>query len=371
LARDPRSATYDRLWDHDSTDGGGPFIELLDAMRRRVGVEASHSGEVAPGVDGRHPSRDAERAGQLHRWSLSARVRVRARNVLRRWAAAQTDPRLVWVDPLAPAGNFVMIADLFWSLRLSRTTDPASVELDEADLDDLWLRWLRPFVGTGEADGWLDRLDAGERSTAVKRMPEGVRAKVAALCWLLARPGAGQRERVVGCQRVVEAALQQGFLEPSAETATYLAAVTGKPVTRDSVDSTLLAAIAFVDDRLWCDRVSKELEVHDLSLEDVSSGGTPRVRIHVGGIADPLLDTRVPRLVAGIRRYRRCNDVALFSTDHEWRLSVHTGDKIAYLGSAGNLTESVLSMQDGTLEAIARDGGVLSNLFVRRLQAVG
>src|SRR5664280_1174075 len=100
---------------------------------------------------------------------------------------------------------------------------------------------------------------------------------------------------------------------------------------------------------------------------------TPRVRIHVGGIADPLLDTRVPRLVAGIRRYRRCNEVALFSfsTDHEWRLSVHTGDKIAYLGSAGNLTESVLSMQDGTLEAIARDGGVLSNLVVRRLQAVG
>src|SRR5664280_3359134 len=79
-------------------------------------------------------------------------------------------------------------------------------------------------------------------------------------------------------------------------------------------------------------------------------GRTPRVRIHVGGIADPLLDTRVPRLVAGIRRYRRCNEVALFSfsTDHEWRLSVHTGDKIAYLGSAGNLTESVLSMQDGT-----------------------
>ena len=80
-------------------------------------------------------------------------------------------------------------------------------------------------------------------------------------------------------------------------------------------------------------------------------------------------------LTATRRAYEqvRCAVVALFSfsTDHEWRLSVHTGDKIAYLGSAGNLTESVLSMQDGTLEAIARDGGVLSNLFVRRLQAVG
>jgi hypothetical protein len=47
------------------------------------------------------------------RWKSETRVRVRARNVLRRWAAAQNDPRLVWIDQLAPAGNFAMVATTF------------------------------------------------------------------------------------------------------------------------------------------------------------------------------------------------------------------------------------------------------------------
>src|SRR5256885_11386083 len=55
-----------------------------------------------------HPQPTEGRGG--HPWTPSARIRVRARNVLRRWAAAQTDPRLVWVDPLAPLGNLKTIA---------------------------------------------------------------------------------------------------------------------------------------------------------------------------------------------------------------------------------------------------------------------
>jgi hypothetical protein len=109
----------------------------------------------------------------VRRWKASTRIRVRARNLLRRWAAAQTDPRLVWVDPLAPAGNFAMITAMLAHLRLDRTRDPDRVELTNEDLDDLWRRWLRPFVGTGEGDGWLDLLDDAARTLARDRCPSG------------------------------------------------------------------------------------------------------------------------------------------------------------------------------------------------------
>ena len=56
----------------------------------------------------------------------------------------------MWVDPLAPAGNFAMIAGTLAHLRLERSRNSESVELTDDDLEDLWLRWLRPFAGTGK-----------------------------------------------------------------------------------------------------------------------------------------------------------------------------------------------------------------------------
>ena len=70
--------------------------------------------------------------------------------MLRRWAAAQTDPRLSWVDPHAPLGNLAMVAAMFAELWCHNAHPGAVVELTADDLDDLWARWFRPFVGTGQ-----------------------------------------------------------------------------------------------------------------------------------------------------------------------------------------------------------------------------
>src|SRR5439155_16359564 len=83
----------------------------------------------------------------------------RTRNVLRRWAAAQTDPRLVWVNPAAPLVNLSLVAAVFAQLWESQAAPEAVIELEAADLDDLWARWFRPFVGTGHGDGWIDRSE--------------------------------------------------------------------------------------------------------------------------------------------------------------------------------------------------------------------
>jgi hypothetical protein len=379
LARDPRAATYARLWGGGAGDASDPIIELLDAMRGRVASEGglSRRGSVLAHLLDERSARESGTGEDVtddrpvHRWSLSARVRVRARNVLRRWAAAQTDPRLVWVDPLAPAGNFAMVAELLAILRLHRAEEPASVEFDEADLDDLWRRWLESFVGTGEGDGWLDRLDGAERTAATARLPIGTGEVIAALCWLLVRPGSDRRERVVAYQRLLESALSHGLIEPTDNTASYLSAVVGETVTRPSVDDTLVAAIEFVDDPLWCERVRSELRLDRLSIAAPPGGGAAQVRLDVAGVVDPLLDPRVPRLVAAVRHYRKCDGVAVYSLDQGWRLVFNTGDTVAYRSAAGEHVESATPTIDGILEGIAGEGGVLQNLFAQRARAAG
>ena len=80
-------------------------------------------------------------------------MRVRARNVLRRWASVQTDPRLTWVDPLAPLGNLTLVAATFAQLWRFNREPGFNAGLTEDDLDDLWMDWLRRFVGMGQGDG--------------------------------------------------------------------------------------------------------------------------------------------------------------------------------------------------------------------------
>lgn len=202
---------------------------------------------------------------------------------------------------------------------------------------------------------------SGRRS----RCLQGTEEVVAALCWLLVRAGADRRERVVACQRVVDGAPRHGLIEPTDHTASYLTAISGELVTKATVDDTLVAAIDFLDDSLWCGRARAELRLDQLSLAP-PGGGPAQVRLNAAGILDPLVDPRVPRLVAGVRHYRKCDGVAVYSAEHGWRLVLSTGDTIAYRSATGELIDSAYPRLDGVLVGIAGDGGVLRNMLAHR-----
>jgi len=195
-------------------------------------------------------ARDAG-AGTGSRWSTTAKVRVRARNVLRRWAAAQTDPRLSWVDPLAPLGNLSMIAAIFGRLWCHNAAPGAVVELTSDDLDDLWARWFRPFVGTCQRDGWLDQVDLTD-GRIQDQLGGDFSRSITALCWLAIRPGRKRRERVVSWQPQLHAAFDKNLIDVDDDTVEFLAA-TGHAVDRGRVETDLLEALDFIDDALWCD----------------------------------------------------------------------------------------------------------------------
>jgi len=373
LARDPRVGTYARMWRLHALGDGEPIIELLEALRDRVpaGPEMYQRSLLARLLSQSSGEPGHGNAEPVRRWKASTRIRVRARNVLRRWAAAQTDPRLAWVDPLAPAGNFAMIAGTLVHLRLEQALQHEQVELTDSDLDDIWYRWLRAFAGSGHGDGWLDQLDDATSTLAQDRLPDWLPEVVAALCWLAVQPGHDYRERVVTFQPVLIAALAHSLLDPTDMTARYLSAVTGHDITRSQIDDQILTAVEFIDDDLWCARIRQELGLSQLELEAPPGAAGIQVRLNVRGIADPLLDPRIPRLVTAARHYRHRDGIAVFAPDAGWRLAFITGEKVAYLPKLGAASvQSAATLFDGTLENLGAACGVLADLFPADQQAV-
>jgi hypothetical protein len=366
LARDPRSGIYERIWRHHQQGDAEPILELLDALRDRIPAEPGTS-QRSPLIrllnrPPHKPPDDDTRS--VRRWKPSTRLRVRTRNVLRRWAAAQTDPRLMWVNPLAPAGNFEMIAVTVAHLRLEKVRDPERVELTEDDLDDIWQRWLKGFAGSGQNDGWLDQLDDTTRTLVRDQLPDWLPEVVAALSWLVIEPGSDLRERIVNFQPVLVEALGRGLIDPTDLMARYLSAITGDSLSRSQIDDQLLSAVEFLDDDLWCARMIRELGLLRLKLEAPPGAVGIHVRLDVRGINDPLLDPRVPRLVTAARRYRRHDGVSVFASDAGWRLAFVTGETIAYRSTRGTAyTESVAVLASDTLEDLTDARGVIADLF--------
>jgi len=145
-----------------------------------------------------------------------------------------------------------MITCALAHLRLDQARHPDQVELTEDDLDDLWQLWLRGFAGTGQGDGWLDSLDDAELTLARDRLPDWLPEAVAALSWLIIRPGRNQRERVIRFQPVLTAALAHDLLDPTHVTAQYLSTIVGHTIVLTHVEGELLGAVDYIDDELWC-----------------------------------------------------------------------------------------------------------------------
>lgn len=375
LGRDPRANTYDRVLGRPAGQGANEVIlELLEAMRDRVPAP-DHLARASEPMSilallrecaGQEEADAAEADGEnvaKKRWKVETRIRVRARNVLRRWAAAQTDPRLLWIDSLAPAGNFAMVASMFAQLWRDIGADPDRCELRAADLDELWLDWMRPFVGTGRGDGWLDQLDLTDPAVG-NRLPRDLPETIAGLCCLAVthKP----RGTVIAWQPVLNAARGDGLLEPSEETARFVSDVTHAPLSRGQIEEDLLRCIEFIDDDLWCERTRKELDLAGLQLQAVTDVKGVSLRLFVKGVHAPLRDPRIPQLIVAARRYRRCDGVAIFSDDVGWRLVVKTGSRAAYLPRVnGDTTHESQRIAAEWIERLASTGGILADLFVR------
>jgi hypothetical protein len=368
LGRDPRAGTYGRLLAARArTDvPTDPLVDLLDAMRARALVGETRSGRTGGGsVLARLVREHTENSDRPKvTWSTSARIRVRTRNVLRRWAAAQTDPRLAWVNPLAPLLNLRAVATIFVDLYLRAIDDDQPSELDESDLDDLWARWFMPILGAGQQDGWIDRAGLSAEELA-EHVTDGFAEICSALCWLAIRPGPARRERIVQWQATLAVALDHGFLDDTRDSAEYASLIVGHDVAPSQLTTDFLEAIEFMDDQLWCGKTARELELDALELKAGPLEDRRSIKAVVRGVADPLHDPRLARLVVAVRAYRGIDAVAVYAADLDWRIIVEPAEPAYFLPSLGAdaLESAELSLED--LDQLAAGQRVLADLFPR------
>ena len=374
LAADPRGARYGQAGNR-----GGSLdlvLQVLEALGARV---PQLDGTSPLDVEFRPPAQAAsadEATGR--RWSARARIRIRVRNVLRKWAAAQSDPSLRWIDRFAPVTNLSVITGVLGPLRMAAAAG-VDVVLTEADIDEIWWLWLASFVGTGRQDGFLDRLDSGETAEAVGRLSPWFGETAALLCWIAVRRGPEQRKRIVNVQAVLIAALEQDLLNPTSTTARW-ATRRGrgtKATTVASVTDDLLNAGAFVDDDLWCDKAAAELHLTGLRLEHVRDRHSVPLRLLVTGIDDPLTDVRMPRLLDAVLRYRRGVGVAICATSEtmgagphritladDWRVVFVANEPLAYLpGRSHDLVDSLDIVDEAQLKRLSAAGLALEAVF--------
>jgi hypothetical protein len=98
---------------------------------------------------------------------------------------------------------------------------------------------MRPFVGTGRGDGWLDQIDMSDHAVR-SRLPHELPETVAALSWLAIRRRS--RDTTIAWQPMLGAALERGLVEPTDETARFVSFVMHSSVSRGVVEDDLLAA---------------------------------------------------------------------------------------------------------------------------------
>lgn len=356
LRRDPRISTYDRL--RGRTPGlTDPLANLLAAMLARTPPEArtAVTNVIAFPTSPEKPQEEDDGDGALRSsWSTSARIRVRARNVLRRWADAVGDERLQWIDPLAPLTNFRALIDaLAWLYFIHHITDEGAV-LTEDDIDEVFRRLV---------DAGLSPLGAVDH--VVSHLPDRTLPLVAALLYLAVRTGPGLRSRTLDWQPRLQALLDLDLISPTDLTAAYLGEVLGMQITPDAVLDALLDAIDYIDDEEWCRRTADGLDLTSLELEIPGKGQDLDVRVRVGGIDAPLRDPVTIRLLSELQDYREATSVAVFDAKGRWRLAIDPGEAVAF--KAEWLDEAFVESREvltsGQLHDLFAAGGSLADLF--------
>jgi hypothetical protein len=362
LGRDPRRHIYPRMFGSATSHiDGSRLAELLDAMRHRAPAEPG-TDHHAPPTPLHPPNPDAQPSAAPTYWSTSARIKVRARNVLRRWAAAQTDPRLLWIDPLAPLGNLQAIAAVFVQLRQSYAEAASQADFTDEELNDLWGRWLQPFIGTGHSDGWLDKSDLTPDQRA-RYLDEQFTANLTKLCWLAIRPGPNQRRRIIAWQTTLQIAFDKGLLIVTDDVADYVSTVLDRPTPVKAIEDDLLTCLTFIDDDLWAERIAANLDLAEVRLEATAAEQNVAVRLTVSGIDNPIYDLRIPQLIVATRHYRNTDSIVIYSEDKDWRLRVVNDEPITYLPSLNDEPADSAPLPTNAIEDLAATHGVIADLF--------
>lgn len=346
LTYDPRSQSYRPLTPGGRSAGNDLLLREIEAMLHAAPHERRlrlvRGGAADP----------AEPGGAGHPWSLGARQRLRARNVIRRWARSLPDPRHAWLGTEAPARNYEALIELLALIWLGGGLGHDQVlEL----LGEIWTGLL----GTDSRKGLIDRADPDLRDLVLASVHSDVRELAAGMAYAaLAPPGWGAF--IYDWQRFLVRGIERKLLATGDLSCAFAEAVLGENVDADGISELLSHRAAYIDDERWGHRIAADLGLANVRFVEHAGFLNVRVVVAVDGLADPAHD---PRIIVVARRA-----MSLKKSDH---VLVQAGDAryLLRLGSVARakigatMHASIAPIDEIRLEAVEQNGGTLADLL--------
>ena len=350
LQYDPRVQSYKPLV--VSGKSATPVDELLRELEMLLhAAPTTDTGpvfRVITTLAGESPSGDEP--GEGVPWTMEARQRVRAFNVLMRWATALSDPRHALIDPHAPVVNYETMLGIIVMAWVNGA-------LEDRQARKLLLAALDGFVGPRRGVGFLGRSSPEEAADAVTHLREGfVELGAGVVYAALSRPG--WTEDIYDWQPAVQRGIELGVLLPGPLSESVAVQVTDERPTVANIDELLAHRVDWVDEETWCARLARELGLGSIRLERRTA--TVTLAAVVSGCSDPLTDTALLTVA------RRALDFK-----HESAIAVRAGDDtfiyepggLARAKSHGETYRSRSPIDGATLRAVEDQGGTWGDLL--------
>ncbi len=335
LALDRRITTYQRF-------AVGQLIhedEVLLLLREMLDRTPAHRLPPGPSEESQEGTHE-KKVGKP--WTPTQRLQVRLLHVLERWARATNDPRLRWVNPIAPVRNYVALLHAVaecWE----------NAYLPEPKLLAVLQALFESFITGEDAAGYLLSIDQSDREVALARTPNDARSLASALVYVALRPNSHWQSRVFDWQ---------AFLVPGIELGVFQAAH-GCDAAIERLAGIQVSTTA-IEDRL--------LELGSVAFQAAGFASPFNLALAVSGISDPLLD---PRLVALVRRtfqYKRVPGLVVIGYD--WRVSVADGEPAYVRLPTGAILKSMRKITMSYLTSLDQQRLGLGDIFAVGQEAV-
>ena len=353
LGLDRRSLAYHRFagGQHNDED---EILLLLHEMLERTPTHRPSQGAAEDPKEGH----DEKKAGTP--WTPTQRLQVRLFHVLERWSRATNDPRLRWVNPIAPVRNYVALLQAVaecWE----------NAYLPEPRLLAVLQALFESFITGEDAPGYLLSIDQSDREAALASIPDDARGLASALVYVALKPSSQWQRSVFNWQAFLIAGIEWGIFQAALGCDVAIEKLIGIQVSTTAIEDRLFELAEYTDDAHWCARVQKELALDAVAFQQAAGFAPSFIVLDVRGISDPLLD---PHLVALIRRafqYKRASGLVV--TGQDWRVSIADGEQVRMRLPTGAIRRSKVNITMAYLTSLDQQRLGLGDIFADSQEA--
>lgn len=285
-------------------------------------------------------------------WTPTARERVRARNLIRRWARAIPDPRHVWLAEDAAARNYEVLIELLATTWLKEY-------LPNEDVVELFGEVLGGLLGTSQGKGLLGRAEPDVAESVLGSIGTAHRELAAAMAFCaLTQPK--WREFVYEWQYFMKLGLEEDVFAAGDLAMAFVEAETHESTTSESILELLAGRATYVDDETWGRQIAETMGLSRVRLSPAIGFNDVDLMLEIEGVPEPDSDPRLVSLARRALEFKRSGNVLISAADQRYLLRL--GEKAVMRVNRVTRT-SIEPIDLDRLYAVEEQGGNLSDLL--------